>query len=197
MSDLTLQGYRTKAVPQAPLLVSLVSSGTEHNDLTDSTVEYIRLESAAPVPATIPILTDVSTTLDNAIITGNFSSYDLRPGDLLEGVGISFGSKIAAVINTTTISLDQNCTITGTATDVVVTPPTFDSNLFSITKNFTMSGSTLSMRVKVLRADGRLNKDTNGDNIDDSTYLDYKTYIDQTIQVDLDSYLSNLRISRN
>lgn len=197
MSDLTLQGYRTKAVPQAPLNIELVSSGTTYNDSTDTAIEYIRLEDLAPIPATISVNTDVSTTLGNSLITGSFSSYDIREGDGISGTGIALGSKVASVINSTTISLDQNCTASGTSTNIVITPPTYDANVFAITKDFSISGSTLSMRIKVLRSNGLLNNDFNGDGVDDSTYLDYTTYIDQVIQVDLDQFLSSIRVARN
>ena len=197
MPDLNLQGFRTKAIPQIPLNVEIVSSGTTYDDTTDTTVEYIQLENLAPVPATIPVATDVSTTLGNAIITGNFAEYDIRPGDQVSGSGIAIGSRVAAVINTTTLSLDQNCTATATVTDVVITPPTYSPNVFAITKDFSISGSTLNMRIKVKRSDGKINNDTTGDGIDNSTHLDYPVYIDQLIQVDLDRYLTNLRVQRS
>lgn len=197
MADLNLQGYRIKAVPQVPLNVELLSSGITHDDVNDTAVEYIQLENVAPVPATFAITTDVTTTLGNAIITGDFSSYDIRPGDGVSGSNIAFGSKVAAVINETTISLDQNSTATGTINDVVITPPTYSPNVFAIAKNFSISGSTLTMRIQVQRSDGLLNNDTDGDGVDNSTYLEYPTYIDQTIQVDLDTFLTNLRVDRS
>ena len=194
MADLNLQGYRVKAIPQAPLNVELISSGVDYDDTLDTAVEYIRLENVAPIPATIAIPGDVTTTLGNSIITGSFSSYDLRVGDGIAGTNIAFGSKIAAITNSTTVVLDQNCT--NTVNDIVVTPPTFNSNIFALTKNFTMSGSVLTMKVKVMRATGKESNDVNADGQDDSTYLEYLTYIDQVIQIDLDTYLTNLRVSR-
>lgn len=196
MSDLNLQGYRVKAVPQAPLNINLVSSDITFDDVVDSAVEYIRLEAVAPIPATIPILTEVSTTLGNAIITGNFSSYNIKPGDGVSGTNIAFGAKVASVINATTISLDQNCTGSGSSNDVIITPPTFDANLFSIVRDFTVSGSVLSMRIRVGRADGKVNNDTNSDGVDNSSHLDYSVYVDKVVQIDLDTFLTNLRVDR-
>jgi hypothetical protein len=207
MADVTLTGAtRPKSAITNSVSVPILVTADSHNDTTDQSVEYIQFENLPPIPATIEPSEDVATTSGNAVITitgatftynGTAGDYDVRVGDGVAGTGIGASAKVASVDSATQLTLDVNSTATGTINDLVITPPTFDSNMFAIVKNYTVSGSNLTLRVRVFRSDGSSNIDSNADGADNSTWADYGSAVqDVSVQLNLDTFLTNQRNNR-
>lgn len=207
MADITLTGgTRAKSAVTNALAVELLITADSHNDTTNESVEYIQLENMPPVPATISITENVDTTSGNGVLTitgatftynGQAGTYDLRPGDAVAGTGIGASAIVLTVDSATQITVDVNSTATGTINDLVVTPPTYDANVLAVVKNYSVSGSVLTLRVRVFRSNGMANVDSDADGADNSTFADYGTAIhDVTTQVNLDTFLAAQRNAR-
>ena len=208
MADITVpNGTRPKATTVNSLPVPLLIPAASHDDTADRSVSYISYENLAPSPATIAISQNVNTTSGTAIVTitgatftysGVAGTYDVRVGDAVDGTGIGDSARVLSVNSPTQLTLSVNSTATGVATDIVITPPTYDVNLLAIVKDFTQTASTLSVRVRVFRSDGTSNIDSDGDGVDESTFATYgAALIDKRIDINLDTLLANQRSARS
>lgn len=207
MADISITGgTRPKSTTTNALTVGLLVSADSHNDTTDQSVEYIQLENMPPVPSTISITEDIATTSGNGVLTitgatftynGTAGDYDVRVGDAVAGTGIGASAKVASINSATQITVDVNSTASGTINDLVITPPTYDANLLALVKDYSVTGSVLSVRLRVYRSDGSTNIDSDGDGADNSTFATYGTALhDVTTQINLDTFLANQRNSR-
>lgn len=207
MADVTISGAsRPKSTTTNDVSVPILVTADAHNDTTDTSVEYIQFENLAPVPATIEPSEDVDTTSGSAVITitgatftynGTAGDYDVRVGDGVAGTGIGVSARVQSIDSATQITLDTNSTATGTINDLVITPPTYDANIFAIVKNYSASGTTLSLRTRIFASDGSANIDSDGDGADNSTWANYGTAIhDVTTKINVDTFLTNQRNNR-
>lgn len=207
MADITLSGgTRAKSAITNSLPVNILVSVDSHNDTIDESVEYIQLEDMAPSPTTIAVTDNIDTSLGNPTITlsgatfthnGVTGDYDVRVGDSVTGTGIGVSARVSSVDSPSEITLSVNSLATGTITDLVVTPPTYDVNVLAIVKNYSVSGSILSLRTRIYRSDGSANIDSDGDGSDNSSYSDYGSALhDITTQINLDTFLTAQRNAR-
>jgi len=207
MADISVaNGTRPKSVQENSLAVPLLVPNPIKDDVNDRAVYYVQYENLPPVPATIEITENITTTSGNAVLTiagatftynGVAGDYDVRIGDGVAGTGIGVSAKVLSINSATQITLDTNSTASGTINDLVITPPTYDANLLAVVLDSTQSKSVLSIRVRVFRSDGSTNIDSDGDGADDSTYLDYGTaLVDKKVDINLDTVLTNQRNNR-
>ncbi len=196
MADISISGgTRPKATLTASLPVPLLVGSETPNDTNDNTVQYVMLENVAPNPSTFTAVGN--TTNGSSTISSSAAFASVKVGDAVSGSGIAGGSRVTAKASDSSITLNNAATGAGTGTTLTFTPPTYDVNIFGIVKIFTVSGSQLSMNIKVYRTTGAANIDSNADGADESTYLNYGNAVtDFTITADLDTILENNRVAR-
>jgi hypothetical protein len=183
-NDLT----RPKLVQTVTVPVSVSVLNPTETDGTDSFVQYIQLDNLQPATFT----ETCNGVIGESTITVTSTPHDIRIGDVVTGTGIGVAAAVTGVSgNTITLSAANTATITGGT--ITFTPPETDAKLAAIQGVFSVSGTTLSLRLRVYTATGST---VTGPT--DSTVVDDMgaATSDTTIRVNLDSYLANARIPR-
>lgn len=186
-------GTRPKSTTTNSLSVSLLAPAATLDDSGDSIIQYIQLENITPNPSTFTCAATTTTNSSTAISGANLTN--VRVGDGITGTGIQAETTIATKPTATTATLSQAATASGSVT-VTITPPVLDANLVAIKTDTSISGSTLTLAIKVYKADGTKAK---GLTADTSTYADYTEVVAQRreLTIDLDEFLVNARVAKD
>jgi hypothetical protein len=161
---------------------------------TDSTTEesfFIPITSEFNPPSftvTSCITTSASTTVTT---TGN-GFLNVRVGDVVTGTGIAASVTVSAKTNNNSITLSQNATASGTAT-LTFDPPAIIPTVYALRVRHLKAGSTFGLTVDLMTYDGSLGGiDGSVSNADKITNLIPAD--GQLIQINIDSFLTNLRV---
>lgn len=186
-------GTRPKSTTTNALSVSLLSPAPTLDDSGDKIIQYVQLENITPSPTTFTCAATTTTNASTSISGANLTN--VRVGDGITGTGIPVSTTIATKPTATTATLSNAATASGSVT-VTITPPVLDANLFAITTETVQSGSTLTVTIKVYKADGTLSK---GTVTDTSTYDQYTEVQAQRREftIDLDAFLAAARVAKD
>jgi hypothetical protein len=179
---------RPKLAQTVSVPVSVTVLNPTETDASDSFTFYIQLDDIEPVNQTESCTAGNNSTS----LTVTTAPHDIRVGDVVTGTGIAGGTSVT-VVSGNTITINNATTEAITEEPLTFNPPTTDAKVMGFQGNFTVSGTTLSLRLRGYGADGT----TVGGPTDPSTVADMGTpALDSTIRVNLDSFLSNSRVPR-
>ena len=179
---------RPKLTSTIPVPVSVSVLNPTETDGTDSFVQYIQLDNLQPTA-----FTETCNGVDGeSTITVTSTPHDIRIGDVVTGTGIGATAAVTGVSgNTITLSAANTAEIT--AGTITFTPPETDGKLAAVQGVFSVSGTTLSLRLRVYSADGS----TVTGPTDSTVLADMGAATsDTTVRINLDSYLVNARVPR-
>ena len=183
-------------------------------DTTTAVMETLTPDTVATVSDSFELRVYLSAvTIDNVVIaadpgiswatttiTGPAGTFDnVREGDVVSSATGFVSSQVVS-----TVSLDGSTVTVDVAADVdtnneilTFTPGTLDATVYYIKLDHILSGSTLVLTPKISKFDGTLVADgATDDGSDDVVYADGSEQVLQSITFNLDSYLSNARVSR-
>lgn len=173
-------------VVSVPVGVSVLNP-TE-TDGSDSFIQYVQLDNITP-----PAFTETcnGTNATNTL-TVTSPPHNIRIGDVVTGTGVAASTTVTAVSGNT-ITLSQNLTAGITGGTITFTPPETDAKLIGLQGNFTVSGSTVTLRLRAYTASGG----TVTGPTDSTTITSMgQPVTDVNIRVDLDTFLVNARVPR-
>lgn len=179
---------RPKLTQTVSVPVSVTVLNPTESDGSDSFTQYIQLDNIQPAAFT--------ETCDGvngeSTLTVTSTPHDIRVGDEVTGTGIG-ASATVTVVSGNTITLDAANTETITGGTITFTPPETDAKLVGIQGNFSVSGTTLTLRLRAYAADG-----TTVDGPTDSTIIADMgaATLDQNVRINLDTFLVNSRVPR-
>lgn len=179
---------RPKLTSTIPVPVSVSVLNPTETDGTDSFVQYIQLDNLQPTA-----FTETCNGVDGeSTITVTSTPHDIRIGDVVTGTGIGATAAVTGVSgNTITLSAANTAEIT--AGTITFTPPETDAKLAAVQGVFSVSGTTLSLRLRVYSANGS----TVTGPTDSTVLADMGAATsDTTVRINLDSYLVNARVPR-
>ena len=176
---------RPKAVPavEVPLVVGVVNP-----NITGSTwTQYLTLNDVDP-----PSFTRVCSTTNDSATVAVAAGHGIRVGDVVTGTGIAANTSVTAV-DATTITLNNAATATGEDVTLTFNPPEVDARIVGILGEVTVSGTNARVRIRLYRASGL----TVAGETDTTAVGDMGAAVGEvSVNVNLDTFLSNLRIPR-
>jgi hypothetical protein len=174
---------QTVAVPVSVTVLNPVEA-----DGSDSFTFYIQLDDIEPATST----ESCTASNNSTTLTVTTAPHNIRVGDVVTGTGIA-GATSVTVVSGNTITINNATTAGITEGTLTFNPPTTDAKVMGFQGNFSVSGTTLSLRLRGYTADGT----TVGGPTDPSTVANMGTpSLDSTIRVNLDTFLENARIPR-
>jgi hypothetical protein len=178
---------RPKAAQVVNQTIAVSVLNPTETDASDSFVQYIQLDDITPDAVT------ATATADNSDVTLVVQTgKDVRVGDVVSGTGIQVGTVVTNVSGTT-VTIDNATTQAITDESLTFTPPETDAKLAAIQGNFSIAGTTLTLRIRGYAADGS----TVDGPTDSSTVADMGTAaVDQTMRINLDTFLTAMRSAR-
>jgi len=178
---------RPKLAQTLDVPVSVTVLNPTEVDGTDSFTLYVQLDDIEPETST----ETCTGTNGQFTLTVTSAPHSIRVGDVVTGTGIAASSTVT-VVSGNTITLNNALTdaVNG---NITFNPPTTDAKLIGLQGNFTMSGTTLSLRLRGYAADGTT---THGPTDSTTVAGMGSPTVDQTIRVNLDSFLTNARVPR-
>lgn len=179
---------RPKLAQTVSVPVSVTVLNPTEADGSDSFTQYIQLDNIQPAAFT----ETCNGVNGESTITVTSAPHDIRVGDEVTGTNIGASATVTAVSGNT-ITLDAANTGTITGGTITFTPPETDAKVVGIQGNFSVSGTTLTLRLRAYAADGT----TVTGPTDASTVANMGTAaLDQNVRINLDTFLVNSRVPR-
>jgi hypothetical protein len=185
-----------------PKAVTTVDTSlTLNGEITPDGDDYIvRIYASGITPDEFTVASCNASIVDLEV-TGNIGAFtNVRVGDVITGTAIDTDTKVAAVADGV-ITLDKApiADVTDNSLEITVTPPELDATMFliKITPRL-LSGSTqLDLFLTTGLLDGSKVEDATGTGSDQVTMADVSSTRNlNTINIQLDNYFSNARVSR-
>jgi hypothetical protein len=178
---------RPKAAQVVNQTIAVSVLNPTETDASDSFVQYIQLDDITPDAVT------ATATADNSDVTLVVQTgKDVRVGDVVSGTGIQVGTVVTNVSGTT-VTIDNATTQAITDESLTFTPPETDAKLAAIQGNFSIAGTTLTLRIRAMLLMGQPLMGLR-------TLLQLLIWdlpaVDQTMRINLDTFLANMRKAR-
>jgi hypothetical protein len=187
---INLTGTRPVATKTEPLPVQL----TVEPPVEDDALDQARLRVTDPSRTAPPFSLTAAVTNGTAIITAaNLSK--LRVRDAIASAEIT-GTVLSIDLTTTphSATIDTNASATNAAAVLTVTPPQYDLAIYEVVSKHTLNGNILKVQIDIHRFDGSDSKDANGDGKDDAVASANTLVNAYAFNVDLDQFLTRVRI---
>ena len=184
-------------------------TNAQNTSLSVSTAKIVETDNATEESFFIPITSgsidppsftveSCTTSSSSAIVTttGNkFSS--VRVGDVVTGTGIvaSPATTVSAKTNNNSITLSQNASAAGTVT-LTFDPPAITPTVYALRVRHSKAGTTFGLAIDLMTYDGSLSG-TDGTAINATKTTSLIPADGQLVQVNIDSFLTNLRVPQS
>ena len=186
-------------------------TNAQNTSLSVSTAKIVETDNATEESFFIPItltsgsidppsftVASCTTSSSSAIVTttGNgFSS--VRVGDVVTGTGIvtSPATTVSAKTNNNSITLSQNASAAGTVT-LTFDPPAITPTVYALRVRHSKAGTTFGLAIDLMTYDGSLSG-TDGTAINATKTTSLIPADGQLVQVNIDSFLTNLRVPQS
>lgn len=137
------------------------------------------------------------SVLENSAVVqlpSNLKPGTIRPGDIVTGVELDDQVEVAVLsVSGTTCTLSSNCLADNADAIFTFNPPVVSAKLVGIVGEVNLVGTTVRVKLLLYRSSGLTVQGA----VDETTISQMDTALGETtISVDLDTFLSNIRIPR-
>jgi hypothetical protein len=192
---ITLELTRPKSVTNnaSP---SVVSIGTVvETDTAQEESFFIPINLASTDPPSFTVTGSITTSGSNQVTTTGNGFQNVKVGDVVTGTGIAASTTVSAKTNNNTITLNNNATASGTVT-LTFDPPAVTPTLYALKVTHAKAGSVFGLNVALYTYDGT-SGNTVGTAANASKTISLASTDGQPIQINIDSFLTNLRVPQS
>ncbi len=191
----TLELTRPKSVTTNAAPASISVGTIVETDTAQEESFFIPINLASTDPASFTVANCTTTSGSPTVTTTGNGFANVKVGDVVTGTGIAGSTTVTDKANNNTITLSNNATASGTVT-LTFDPPAVTPTLYGLKVQHTKAGSVFGLVVTLYTYDGSLGG-TAGTAANASKTIKLASTDGQPIQVNIDSFLTNLRVPQS